>query len=283
MANQTKILRQARLLLGDIAETRWSDDKLLAWALEAQDELAVECDLFKKETTILLYRNQAVYSLPDDAIRLYNVYNGQNYPLDVMSISDFERRVGGVKQSNRYGRYSRSSYGHSSSSGSIGVVGLVGYNWREDTGETPQSILTDQLNPLELRVYPKPSSDPIHFTSNQDDGVIIGFTGFTPLEDVGFSGEGAAIDMVDQAFLRVVYTYKPDTLLAPAALDQALWTYVIGAATLADSIQTVDETKGAYYLKQWARMKRDYIHHLSDAGFKSDRFFHNSYLPYGGA
>ena len=175
------ILAKARVTLADQDKQRWSDDVLLAFLSEAQQDLATETQLLAGRVSLPIEINNPYFTLPDDVWLITRIlYGEKRLPLVSHTELDTRQTV-----------YRLRDFGLQPSD-----------TWESDKG-MPEAFLYDRRNQNEGKLYKIP-----------DESVVTSTYPFT--DQGGYAGDGAlglVTDIegytTDTVFGVVTDTYDP--------------------------------------------------------------------------
>lgn len=235
MSRTQDILTRVRDTLGDLDETRWTNESLLRRLNEGQYDIAKETGAFRKTYSIQIIKGQHEYVLPEDLISIKDILYAQE-PLEI---------VGAQQMVRKYGN-----------------------DWRLHTTTTDiTAVVTDRQNLRQIRVYPRPFIDDLYdeaifspdtygledaiseYTMSSDVG-IIGSIYDLNLVDNNLSAFGIISDSLEGYFITVEYVRRPMKVAdiledpeLPDAFDTALVRYITGTA-LRDDINQQNRAMG---------------------------------------
>lgn len=262
MTRVEAIIAKARAQLADPAKTRWSDEVLLSFLSEAQQELSNECLLLKKFYEFAVYHNQNTYNLPSDFIRLEAAWllDDNKIPMKFKSYEDLNKIA----------------------------------NWESKTGK-PEFFVYDIIKRSgECILYPTPTKDNIEVNAIIDGEVLGVVTDIEGSQIKPATGTLSYIstDLVKQSspygivtellevsnMIRICYHYKPkdlvtlqDNLELPEQCDKALKHYLVFTALRNDMDSFNRSVANEEYMFYAAEVKgirsdssRDYLYTQQD-------------------
>ncbi len=169
MSRITDIIKLVREELADKTQSvqRWTDFLFLEYIKEAQRDIAYRLGCLKDSTTIDLFYNVPIYSLPENAIRLTTIKDSEGIDLQIVSHDYMDN---------------------------------IDSNWYFEKGERPLKIVYNLLKRKQFRVYPIPYKEDyegyklgyeISVGQNNDDFGIIADS-----NDVNFDSDfGCVVDL----------------------------------------------------------------------------------------
>jgi len=299
------ILTRTRDTLADPAKDRWSDERLLRLLDEAQKDIAKQAKILKGTYDVPLSIGIANYTLPDNVWLITRAtFDSTEIPLVSYDQQDEQARK--MVVSERYSREDgRRGYG-SNIGDSYGRI-----NWELAEGSRVESLIFDNRNINDIRVYPIPNTaiaDSVYSFYNEGEVIYVGdelmgvvtsiddytidtvYGITTALYDPDISSElfdspygvvtGASesVALVKIWYIRIPdqLTSLADTLELPPMFDVALKHYVIGHA-LRDDIDVQYRQMGAESLELYARELRIADETNSSDGTRSATNFNTSY------
>jgi hypothetical protein len=158
-----KIMKRVRGITTDKNGIFWDDPTLIDYIDEGQEEFCQSTKALKAEAPLTMRENCHIYTLPDDCYLATRVERSDGTPLIKTSSVDLSREFG--------------------------------ENFRDAVGE-PTHYYQDLDGEMQLRFYPKPSTDPraAYQEFDQDEGVVVD----TGVDETPFDQEeGAVIDYED--------------------------------------------------------------------------------------
>ncbi len=119
------ILLQVRDSLGDYAEDRWEEDRLLRLVDAAQKSIALQSNILRGKATIPLIYNESFYDLPDDCRLINKVSSAKIGEFKFLTQEEAELKFG--------------------------------WDWESQKGE-PAYAVYDRINARKLVILPKPDN-----------------------------------------------------------------------------------------------------------------------------
>ena len=175
------IIQKVRYTISDPNSERWTDNRLLSLLNDALLDLALTTRLYNAVKFLQLFKNSAIYSLADIAIKIERV-EYLDKPLEKFSYRLMDETFGA--------------------------------NWQTEESDTPTHIAYDLRKSAEFKVYPIPTLGAVNTTiSNSNFGIITDIN----YEDVQVvigegSGDIDAPNLVN--YLKVYYIAEPVKLTA---------------------------------------------------------------------
>ena len=148
MARIEDILTRVRDTLADPNKERWTDERLMRLMDEAQKDVAKQSKILKGTYELAIQSGIATYTLPDDMWLLTRATYG-DVEIPLVSYDRQDERVRKLTLADRRQR--------DSSERTVNDFNWnYGSTWELDTGSDVQSLIYDQRNINEIRVYPIP-------------------------------------------------------------------------------------------------------------------------------
>jgi len=265
MSRIDDILVRARDSLSDHKKERWSDARLLRLVDEAQKDLARHSKLLKGETTISLLSGIHTYSLPTD-LWLITRAAFDDYEIPLLSYDQMDERAKKAALSDDRYKQSERLRGYSANYGN----NYFRTRWEVVTGPETESLIVDNRDMDEIRLYPIPNDDvaqnayefenngSLEFVGDEVFGVVTSIDNYTFYSDFGvltdlydpaietetfYSDLGVVTLMTESdAKVSLWYIRIPDTVTStestlemPSMFDTAMRLYVVGNAYLDDN------------------------------------------------
>ena len=299
------IILRVRDTLSDHNQDRWSDDRLLRLIDEAQKDIAKQSKILKGTYDIPLNVGVSNYTLPDN-VWLITRATFDSYEIPLVSYDQQDEQARKMVLANRQNREDgRKGFG-SNIGDSYGRI-----NWELAEGDRVESLVFDNRNINDIRVYPIPSTeiaDSVYTFLNEGETVFVGdellgvatsiddytldsiYGTVTSLYDPNVSLEtfdspyGFVTEVSESvALVKLWYIRIPDQLTSladdlemPPMFDVAIKHYVIGHA-LRDDIDVQYRQMGAESLELYARELRIADETDGSDGTRSATNFNTSY------
>lgn len=146
MTRLQKIITRARDSLADPNAERWSDERLIRLASEAQQDIAKHTRILKGQVEIPIVIGQHTYTLPDDVYELTRVtYN--DYKIPFVSYNTLDDVLLKQISADRYETDYRSFFNR---------IDNLTDKWQIETSGEIEAIVFDRRNLGEIRVFPIP-------------------------------------------------------------------------------------------------------------------------------
>jgi len=245
MSRVETIIQRARDTLADPEKTRWSDEKLVRYANDAQSDIVRRAKLLRKKITMAIKEHIPLYQLPDDFLLLDRVaVQGEN-ALTLLSQSE-------LIQKKDY--------------------------WEDDEGKKILGVVYDKYNRGYIRLYPIPieqyesraeMNSPYGITTYISNGTMNSVYGIatdmtTFNTEVEFTSRyGVLTDDAATNLLIIYYIRKPIPITSISqdpeideTFDRAMKHYVVGNA-LRDDMDTQNRATGAEELALFEKEIRE--------------------------
>ena len=221
----SEVLANVRSTLADLSSARWSDDRLYSLLTEAQKELAVRANLYKKKVSLLLIENVQSHTLPNDLNTILRITDDTTkLPIALYTHDELDEKT---------------------------------ITWDNETGPVLKGLVYNLNNPDAISSYPilASTNNLVTFTFNSMYGVV-GDSDILTFSDVygviagsevtdsvyGFTTElnyyGIVINIQYNA-IPIVVNANTAAFVVPEEAEKALHKYVIGHALL-DDTDTLD-------------------------------------------
>ena len=229
MTRIANVLLRVRDTLNDQRAERWADSILYRLLQEGQEEIAKRSKLFKETSAITLIPGKHTYRLPSNAFELVSaVYD--NDKLQIVSTKSFENVI--VPQRVINSRFYTSQR----------YIISADVKWREQEGAYPIALIHNNLDVLNFRVFPIPTTEPVLFELNSVHGIITGIVAEDNPSLSTIVPEGAGTSIQDVEVIEVTYIRAPKSIIGtdqdlelPNIYNTALKHYVIGKALRNDT------------------------------------------------
>ena len=140
------ILTRARDSLADTNGERWSDDRLIRLASEAQQDIAKRTRILKGQASIPLNVGEHTYTLPPDVYELTRA-TFDDYKIPLVSYNDLDDLILRTIAADRFSEDHRDFFNR---------IDNLTDRWQTETGSRVEALVFDRRNMDEIRVFPIP-------------------------------------------------------------------------------------------------------------------------------